>query len=158
MSGRCCAAAPYTCSTVTPVMQRWSMGHSRSRQGAQETGCRTSLAPTPNGDVVCQSVGPKTATSGTLNAAATCMGPVSFVRNSWQRFTSASNSRTVVRPEQTTVRALIERGLRSVVSGRRAKDRVVLRDASFRGDGLVAGRTLSDWEAIRDLSYSERGA
>jgi hypothetical protein len=60
--------------------------------------------------------------------------------------------------EKTTIRALIERGLRSVVSGRRSKDRFVLRDAGFRGDGLVAGRSLSDWETIRDLSYSERGA
>jgi hypothetical protein len=34
----------------------------------------------------------------------------------------------------------------------------VLRDAAFRGDGLVAGRSLGDWETIRDLSYSERGA
>ncbi len=83
------------------------MGHSLKRQGAQDTGCRTSWASTPNGDVVCQSVGPNTATSGTLKAAATCMGPVSFVRNNWQRFTSAINSRTVVWPEHTTVRVLI---------------------------------------------------
>ena len=59
--------------------------------------------------------------------------------------------------EKTTVRALIERGLRSVLSGRQS-GKFVLRDAGFRGDGLVAGRSLSDWETIRDLSYSERGA
>lgn len=60
--------------------------------------------------------------------------------------------------EKTTVRALIERGLRSVVGARRSRGRFVLRQARFRGDGLVAGRSLSDWESIRDLSYSERGA
>jgi hypothetical protein len=60
--------------------------------------------------------------------------------------------------DRTTVRALIERGLRSVVAGRRQSPRFVLRDAAFRGDGLVAGRSLGDWETIRDLSYSERGA
>ena len=60
--------------------------------------------------------------------------------------------------EKTTVRALIERGLRAVVSGQRQGGRFVLRRASFRGDGLVAGRSLGDWEAIRDLAYSERGA
>jgi hypothetical protein len=60
--------------------------------------------------------------------------------------------------ERTTVRALIERGLRSVVGGGRSKRRFTLRDAAFSGDGLVAGRSLSDWETIRDLSYSERGA
>jgi hypothetical protein len=60
--------------------------------------------------------------------------------------------------ERTTVKALIERGLRSVLSGRRPPKRFRLRRAAFRGDGLVAGRSLRDWEAIRDLTYSERGA
>jgi hypothetical protein len=48
--------------------------------------------------------------------------------------------------------------LRAVISGQREQGRFVLRRASFRGDGLVAGRSLDDWEAIRDLAYSERGA
>ena len=60
--------------------------------------------------------------------------------------------------EGTTVRALIERGLRSVVSGRRGAAPFTLRNAAFHGDGVVAGRSLRDWETIRDLSYSERGA
>lgn len=60
--------------------------------------------------------------------------------------------------EGTTVRALIEQGLRTVVRGRRPAAQFTLRDAAFRGDGLVAGRSLRDWETIRDLSYSERGA
>ena len=60
--------------------------------------------------------------------------------------------------EKTTVRALIERGLRSVVGARGSADRFTLRRAAFKGDGLVAGRSLDDWETIRDLSYSERGA
>ena len=33
-----------------------------------------------------------------------------------------------------------------------------LRRASFRGDGLVAGQSLRDWESIRELVYPERGA
>jgi hypothetical protein len=61
--------------------------------------------------------------------------------------------------ERTTVRALIERGLRTVLGGRRpAAARFALRRASFHGDGLVAGRSLRDWDVIRDASYSERGA
>ena len=60
--------------------------------------------------------------------------------------------------ERTTVRALIERGLRGVLASREPAGRFTLRTAGFRGDGLVAGRSLRDWEAIRDLSYSERGA
>ena len=61
--------------------------------------------------------------------------------------------------ENTTVKALIERGLRLVLAKRQSPaDRFTLRDASFQGDGLVAGRSLRDWETIRDLTYSERGA
>ena len=60
--------------------------------------------------------------------------------------------------DHTTVRALIERGLRAVIDHRRPAARFALRQASFRGDGLVAGTSLRDWDAIRDLTYSERGA
>ena len=60
--------------------------------------------------------------------------------------------------ERQTVRALIERGLRTVIGGRRPGGQFVLRKAGFRGDGLVTGRSLRDWETIRDLGYSERGA
>ena len=60
--------------------------------------------------------------------------------------------------ERTTVRALIERGLRTVLRQRRPGDRFLLRDASFRGDGLIAGTSLRDWDSIRDLTYSGRGA
>jgi len=60
--------------------------------------------------------------------------------------------------ERTTVKALIEQGLRSVIADRRRRLGFKLRSASFRGDGLVAGRSLQDWGAIRDLVYSERGA
>lgn len=60
--------------------------------------------------------------------------------------------------ERTTVRALIERGLRTVIDHRRPAGRFALRPASFRGDGLVTGTSLRDWDAIRDLAYSERGA
>jgi hypothetical protein len=38
------------------------------------------------------------------------------------------------------------------------RERTTLRAASFRGDGLVAGRSLRDGEASRDLTYSGRGA
>lgn len=59
----------------------------------------------------------------------------------------------------TTVRALIEQGLRLVVRDQTDKGRgFKLRDASFAGDGLLPGQSLEDWEAIRDLAYSERGA
>ena len=60
--------------------------------------------------------------------------------------------------ERTTVKALIERGLRLVVSERKHAGQFRLRRASFRGEGLVAGRSLQDWPAVRDAIYAERGA
>lgn len=61
--------------------------------------------------------------------------------------------------KRTTVRALIEQGLRLVVRDRKGKaPGFTLRDARFTGDGLLPGRSLEDWETIRDLAYSERGA
>jgi hypothetical protein len=59
--------------------------------------------------------------------------------------------------ERTTVRALVEQGLRQVVRSR-GTGAFVLRDASFTGDGLQPGRSLQDWETIRDLAFAERGA
>jgi hypothetical protein len=59
--------------------------------------------------------------------------------------------------ERTTVKALIEQGLRLVVADRKRGAKFTLRNAAFRGDGLVSGRSLQDWAAIRDLVYSERG-
>jgi hypothetical protein len=58
--------------------------------------------------------------------------------------------------ERTTVRALIERGLRHVLADDRAPFR--LKDASFSGGGLTTGRSLADWEDVRDLIYKDRGA
>ena len=60
--------------------------------------------------------------------------------------------------ERTTVKALIEQGLRSVVADRKRRQGFTLRSAAFRGDGLASGRSLQDWSAIRELVYAERGA
>jgi hypothetical protein len=67
-------------------------------------------------------------------------------------------AKRVALKERTTVKALIERGLRIVVSNQNARGTFTLRNASFRGDGLVQGRSLSDWPSVRDAIYSERGA
>lgn len=60
--------------------------------------------------------------------------------------------------ERTTVKALIEKGLRTVIEQRPRRSRFSLRSASFRGDGLAAGASLRDWETVRDLTYTGRGA
>jgi len=67
-------------------------------------------------------------------------------------------AKRVALENRTTVKALIEQGLRSVVAERKRGGAFRLRKAVFRGDGLVSGRSLQDWASIRDLVYSERGA
>lgn len=57
---------------------------------------------------------------------------------------------------KTTIKALIEQGLRAVIAGEK-RQAFKLREASFNGNGLVAGRSLHDWDAIRDAIYSGRG-
>ena len=67
-------------------------------------------------------------------------------------------AKRVALSERTTVRALIERSLRSVIANRRPAARFALRKASFRGDGLAAGASLRDWDSILGSIYPERGA
>jgi len=67
-------------------------------------------------------------------------------------------AKRVAAKEQTTVRALIEQGLRTVLASRKRRSGFALRSASFRGDGLISGRSLQDWASVRDAIYAERGA
>ncbi len=60
--------------------------------------------------------------------------------------------------ERTTLRALVEEGLRSVLKARARRTGFTLRRASVRGDGLVVGCSLRDWDAVRDAIYAEHGA
>ena len=59
--------------------------------------------------------------------------------------------------EETTVRALIEEGLRKVLEERHASSRFVLRDASFGEGGLHPDVREGSWERVRDLAYEGRG-
>jgi hypothetical protein len=68
------------------------------------------------------------------------------------------DAKKVALAQRTSVKALIEQGLRAVVRERLRRRRFTLRRASFKGDGLVAGRSLQDWAAMRDEIYAERGA
>jgi hypothetical protein len=59
----------------------------------------------------------------------------------------------------TTLKALVEAGLRRVLADQRKKVSAFrLRDASFRGEGLQPGVATGSWEAIRDAIYEGRGA
>jgi Arc/MetJ family transcription regulator len=57
------------------------------------------------------------------------------------------------RAQNTTLRALIEDGLRTVLTKRRASADFALRDASVAGDGLQPEFRGASWERIRDAAY-----
>lgn len=60
--------------------------------------------------------------------------------------------------EGTTVRDLIETGLRKELEGRARRGEFRLRRASFRGRGLQPELSGSSWDRIRDLAYEGRGS
>ncbi len=60
--------------------------------------------------------------------------------------------------EGTTVRALVEEGLRHVLPAHGRRPRFRLRDASFRrGSGLQPGVREGAWAALRELIYDGHG-
>ena len=59
--------------------------------------------------------------------------------------------------ENTTLRALVERGLREVIAQRKRRPRFRLRKATFKGKGLSADARGGDWNRLRELSYEGRG-
>lgn len=69
-----------------------------------------------------------------------------------------SQARETAAREGTTVRALVEEGLREVLARHRSRrPRFRLRDASFGGDGLQPGVDLADGSAVAALIYGGRG-
>jgi hypothetical protein len=66
-------------------------------------------------------------------------------------------ARKIAAKQGTTVRALIEEGLRRVVEARRARGRFKLRDRSWGSGGLRAEFRGSSWDEMRDASYGGRG-
>lgn len=69
----------------------------------------------------------------------------------------AREAKAVAARERTTLRELIEAGLRAILRERRAKTSFRLRDASFRGNGLQPEFRGADWERIREAAYEGRG-
>jgi hypothetical protein len=58
----------------------------------------------------------------------------------------------------TTLRALLEEGLRSVLEAEAASEPFSLRDAAVSGSGVRAGVQEGRWETVADLIYERRGA
>jgi hypothetical protein len=66
-------------------------------------------------------------------------------------------ARKVARRDRTTLKTLVEQGLRRVIAERRKRTKFRLRRASFKGEGLQPHLAGASWEQIRDLSYEGRG-
>ena len=60
--------------------------------------------------------------------------------------------------EKTSLRALIEEGLRKIMAERKRKSAFRLRKATFKGHGLQTHMADASWEEIRDTAYKGRGA
>ena len=65
-------------------------------------------------------------------------------------------AKRVASRESSTLRELIEEGLRRSLDERRKRKSFRLRRASFRGKGLQPG-VSSHWEALREAAYEGRG-
>ncbi len=65
--------------------------------------------------------------------------------------------RKLVSREGTTVRALVEEGLRRIIADRKRASVFRLRKATFKGDGIQPHVAGASWERIRDMAYEGRG-
>jgi len=66
-------------------------------------------------------------------------------------------ARRVAAREGTTVKALVEAGLRRVIEDKKQRKAFRLRPASFKGRGLQAAAQGVSWDRLRELAYEGRG-
>lgn len=68
-----------------------------------------------------------------------------------------AEAKKAARREGSTLRALMEEGLRLALDRREKESRFRLRDASVGGKGLRPELRGASWDEIRDLAYRGRG-
>ena len=64
-------------------------------------------------------------------------------------------ARKVATREGTTLRALVEQGLRRVLVEKKQRSVFRLRKASFRGRGLRPEIKDAGWDQLRDMAYGD---
>lgn len=69
----------------------------------------------------------------------------------------AKKAKTYAARKHTTLRAVIEQGIRQVLRDDRPMSKFKLRDASVGGNGLRNEFRDADWAKIREAAYGERG-
>jgi len=68
-----------------------------------------------------------------------------------------NEARKLAARDRTTLRALVEQGLRKILAERRRAPQFRLRKASFKGEGLQPEFRDAPWEQIRAAIYEGRG-
>jgi predicted transcriptional regulator len=63
----------------------------------------------------------------------------------------------LARQEHTTLRALVEAGLRAVLAEREQAQAFTLRDASVDGEGLAPAFRDAGWDQVREAIYGRAG-
>jgi hypothetical protein len=66
-------------------------------------------------------------------------------------------ARKLARRDRTTLKALVEQGLRQVIADRKRRSGFRLRKATFKGQGLNPQLAGASWDQLRELSYEGRG-
>ena len=66
-------------------------------------------------------------------------------------------ARQVAQEEHTTIRILVEEGLRRTLAERKRRAPFVLRDSVFNGEGLQPQFSGSSWDQIRAAAYEGHG-
>ena len=66
-------------------------------------------------------------------------------------------ARKLVHRERTTLKTLVEEGLRRIITEHKRRGHFRLRKASFKGDGLQPHLAGASWDQIREMSYEGRG-
>jgi CRISPR/Cas system-associated protein Csm6 len=66
-------------------------------------------------------------------------------------------ARKIAQHEKTTMKALIQEGLRRIISERKRRGLFKLRKATFKGNGLQPHLAGASWDKIREMSYEGRG-
>ncbi len=66
-------------------------------------------------------------------------------------------ARKLAAKEKTTLKALVEEGLRLILAKRNRRGAFRLRKASFKGKGLQPHLAGAPWEQIREKIYEGRG-
>jgi len=65
-------------------------------------------------------------------------------------------AQNVARAEETTLKSLLEEGLRAVIARHRSSQQFTLRDSSVDGRGLNPELADAAWTRIREISYGDR--